>query len=124
MLHQTQTVEPEAAPTTEATLAVDLRATLDLNLDCLEKIRAGMVELEAQEAEVLGTLQAVLETIGTDKIVFRGVPVQIIRGTSSKLDWKKLYALGVTEAMKQQATTTKPKKAYVLVGKEKTRGDE
>lgn len=62
-------------------------------------------------------IQAVLNEAGVDKASANGFHVAIVRGTTSKLDPKKLQAMGVTPAQLEMATTVKPKAPYLSVRK-------
>lgn len=64
-------------------------------------------------------IRALMEGAGHEKIEIDGTPCTIVRGTSSKLDKVKFVQLGGSLAQLENATTSKPKKVYLRIGKEK-----
>jgi hypothetical protein len=119
MLKQTA----EVAPVVE--LAPELRQRLHASLSQYTGL-CEQIELLQQLADAeKEQIQAILEEGDVSKIEHEGYNLAIVRGTSSSLDKKRLVALGVSEALIQQATTIKPKKPYVMIRKAgESAGDE
>jgi hypothetical protein len=107
--------------TTELIAAVELSPELQTRLHSSITQYTGLQEqitmLEEMAAAEKVSIMAILEEGETDKVTQDGYHVAIVTGSSSSLDKKKLVALGVTEAMIAAATTTKPKKPYVMLRK-------
>lgn len=108
LAQETVTVDEEIAEKLAATLSTyqDLKLQRDL-LD------------EAMKTESK-KIQAEMELIGVDKIQVDGTPCTIVRGTTSSLDKVKFVSLGGSLEMLQNATVSKPKKAYLRIGAERT----
>jgi len=113
MLKQTTEAVPDLTPALSPELQQRLHASLTQYTGLCEQIALLEQLADAEKQQI----QAVLEEGGIERTAHNGYTVSIVRGTSSSLDKKKLVALGVTEAMLQQATTIKPKKPYVMVRK-------
>lgn len=114
-IENTTTVAPvlELSPELQQRLhsAITQYVGLTEQIDLLEELA------DAEKA----TVMALLEKAGTDKLQHSGAFLNVIRGTDSRLNKKKLIALGVTEAQIAMATTTKPKRAYVTIETEAQR---
>lgn len=80
----------------------DLKAKFDLAKDALDR-----------EKRVLGGLR---EQTGEQSLTLEGYgTITEVRGTSKKLDKKKLVALGCALSWIEEATTESPKRPYELV---------
>jgi hypothetical protein len=108
---------------TAASLTPELEARLHSALTQYAGIREQIAMLEEVADEEKAKMQAILDEAGADKTTQDGYHVAIVRGTSSSLDKKRLIALGVSEAMIQQATVIKPKRPYLSVRKAGENGD-
>jgi uncharacterized Fe-S cluster-containing protein len=64
-------------------------------------------------------VEGIMKEAGIKKMRFNDRPISWVEGTTSKLDEKKLIALGVTLAQIHDATTITPKKPYLTIGKAK-----
>ena len=115
--------------TTEKTTAT--APTLDLSPELQQRLHAAITQYVglAEQIDLLEELadaekavvMALLEEAGADKLQHSGAYLNVIRGTDSRLNKKKLVALGVTEAQIAMATTTKPKRPYVTIETEAQR---
>jgi hypothetical protein len=103
----TQTTEVQLEPklvtklTNELAIYAELEAELELSKQALDAQKSKVTQLAEQTGE---------KSFGVN-----GHKVTLVEGTTSSLDKKKLIALGVTTAMLEEATVTKPKKAYWLI---------
>lgn len=106
------------------TLSADAQLTITLALETYQKAKveadAAKETMEMAAAEI----KASLETEGRAKIRAGELPICIVRGTSSKLDKVRFVELGGSLATLENATITKPKKAYVRIGAEKERNED
>ncbi len=69
-------------------------------------------------------VKEVLEVSGLKKLRAGDVPISLVEGTTRSLDKLKFVELGGSLEMLENATVSKPKKAYISIGKEKgDRGD-
>lgn len=71
---------------------------------------------EAMKAESK-KIQAEMDLLGVDKLEIEGTPCTIVRGHTSSLDKMKFVSLGGSLEMLQNATVSKPRKAYLRIGK-------
>lgn len=110
---QTVTVDVEIAPETLARVSglVSTCRAIQGDLTLLTE------QLELEKAKLLDLYKAK----GLTKLEIDGEPVTLVTGgTSSKMDKLKFVALGGDLTMLENAKVTKPKKDYMLIGKEKT----
>lgn len=94
-----------------------LEARLHSALTQYTGIREQIAMLEELADEEKARMWAILDEAGASKTEQDGFSVSVVRGTSSKLDPKRLVALGVSEAMIASATVTTPKRPYLMVRK-------
>lgn len=112
-------LEVTQTQTTEVELNTAIKEHLIGTLDTIKELVFQVEAINHQiDIEYL-TVQSILEDAGVKKLNVNGTPISIVEGTTSRLDKKKLIAQGITQAMIEAATTTKPKKPYLLIGKEK-----
>lgn len=80
-------------------------------------LEAGLLKevIDTEKAIVLKKMQEA----GIEKAEIDGIPCTIVRGYNSKLDKQKFVELGGSLTQLENATNKKPKKPYVLIGKEK-----
>lgn len=104
---QTVTTEVEIEPQLKAHLA----AMVDTAIELQSQAKMLKEAIDVEKKKIFDTL----ELIGTDDLVIDDVKMKITRGTSTKLDLKKLYVQGITQAQIDMATVRKPKKAFVTV---------
>lgn len=104
---QTQTTETtvELAPTVQAQLEANLSTYNDL------KVQAQLIA-DAMDVEK-ATIREIMEENSIESLKVGNQPLRMVRGVTSTLDKKKLLEQGVTQAMIDNATVTKPKKAYL-----------
>lgn len=110
---QTTTVDVDVSPETLARVAglVSTCRAIQGDLTLLTE------QLELEKVKLLELYKAE----GITKLEIDGEPVTLVTGgTSSKMDKLKFVALGGDLTMLENAKTTKPKKDYMLIGKEKT----
>lgn len=109
---QTQSLAPA--------LSVEAKAALEARVSTCLVLQADLDLLTAQlELEKAALLTEMTEA-GVDKAHFAGVPVAIVRGSSSRFNRMKYVQLGGDVALLEQATVTKPKKPYVRLGAERS----
>jgi len=88
-------------------------AQLRGNVDTYQELKYQVALLtSAMEAEK-ATIREIMEEAHISSMSVNGCQLKIITGVTNTVDWKKLHGMGVTEAMKREATITKPKKSYL-----------
>ena len=112
--------EQTTVATTEATVELGESTALHLGLlvEMYQTLAGQKKAIEAEIAKIQAETFATLEAAGAEKVRIGETPVSIVRGTTSSLDKQKFVALGGSLTMLQEATVTKPKKAYVRIGGE------
>ncbi len=100
-------VEPELEPE----VRFDLEAGVELYVDAQYRITAG----EEDKAHAKFLLDSALEDGGLVKAEVAGHIVQWVFPTVTRLDEKKLLALGVPMALIEAAKVTTPGKPYISV---------
>lgn len=106
-LTTTQTTKIEIAPELQARLSALLCTYAHLKI----QLEAVQTQVDIEKA----ALKQILEEIGTDSVASDGYHLNIIKGTTSTLNKLKLLAEGVTLAMLEAATVTRPKKPYLSI---------
>ena len=107
--------------TVEATTTHEVKITGLQRRKLLTELRA-FEELKSQRDAIDHAIQShkdavdkIREQLGEQSFALEGYKVTQVCGVSSKLDKKKLLALGVSMAMMEQATVTTPKRPYLLI---------
>lgn len=110
-LQATQTAEIDVAPELAARITALLSTYHDL------KAQADLLyeQMDVENAKIWD----LMKEAGLKKIVVGDVPCTEVGGESSKLDKIKFVQLGGSLEMLANATERKPKKKYLLIGKEK-----
>ena len=113
MVNLSQTTEATVELEIEPVLKASIRKNLRLYASLKGQLDAAKEAVDAQ----LAHLEMLREQTGAKSVWLDGYGriTQVDGGTSSSLNWKKLFALGVTPAMKALATVTKPKRGHTLV---------
>lgn len=118
--------KPELTATveTEVVIEPEVVACLSAKLGTYKSIKADIELLEAALAREADEIKGTLELHGLKKCRVDGIPICIVEGVSTKMDKLKFVALGGDLAMLKAASVSKPKKAYLKVGEEKShKGD-
>lgn len=102
------TTTVDVAPVLSPTLALKLRPKLAEWHRVHQQIKA----LSAAKDALAQEIGAIRDEAGEMSIECDGFRVTLVGGTSSKLNKKKLIALGCAPAWLEEATEIKPKKAY------------
>lgn len=105
----------EVKTTEEIKLAPKLEKQLRTRLENYAGLKAELDSLKAaldDEKVAIGKLR---EKAGYQSLKLDGYTVTQVTGTTSKLDKKKLIALGCAAAWIEEATVVTPKKPYELV---------
>ena len=112
---------PRLEATIETTVKVepDVAARLTALLDTYQSLKVDADLLYDAMEEEKRKLKGEMELAGLEKVTIAGVPCSIVKGHTSKLDKLKFVELGGSLATLENATSSKPKKAYLSIGKEK-----
>ena len=117
MIKQTQAVTTEQI--VQALLKPEVAARLDALVSTYQEMKFDLdlqqETIDIEKAKILKLLQ----DEGIEKADVAGVPVQIVRGTSSRLNKTKFVQIGGSLKQLEEATEVSPKKPYVLIGKNK-----
>lgn len=96
-------------------IAPNIKRKVQLHLKQYEAITEQMRVLKAAQTKELNEVEKLREVIGAKSFDLSGFKVTRVTGDSSRLDQKKMIADGVTPAMIEEWTTTKPKKAFTKI---------
>lgn len=88
---------------------------LTVALETYQTLRTEIKALQAALALEQERIEAIRTSVGAPSFEFKGAKITRVEGVSSKLDQKKLIALGVTTAQIEKATVYTPKKAYTKI---------
>lgn len=116
-------LQQETAATTQIEIDPEIAAKLSATLSMYQDLKLQRDLLDEAMAAESKKIQAEMELLGVDKLQIEGVPCTVVHGTSSSLDKQKFVALGGSLTMLQEATITKPRKAYLRIGATKKEGD-
>ena len=105
--------------TTAPVLSPELRARVAALVSTYKELKFDEALLEEQAADEAAKIKAIFDEHGIVKTEIDGVPVSIVTGSTSVFDKLEFVRLGGSLDLIDQATTSKPKRPYVLVGKEK-----
>jgi hypothetical protein len=111
----------EVTTTDIATIIVEpeVGARLDALLQTYQMLKIDADLLYDQMEEEKRKMKGEMELAGLEKISINGTPCTIVRGEQSTLDKLKFVELGGSLATLENATSKKPKKAYLAIGKDK-----
>lgn len=115
MPRQRQTVELKEG----VEIGPELRAELAAKLNTYNAYKFDYDLLEEQMDTEIAGMKTLLESNGIKSVEIDGLSLTIVTGLSSKLDKLKFVELGGSLEQLKNATVSKPKRAYLLVGKEK-----
>jgi hypothetical protein len=104
---------------TEEKTVVELAhsARLSALLSTYQDLKSQADVLVAAMAEEKQKIFEILQAEGYEKAEIDGVPCTIVRGTSTSLDKIKFVQLGGSLAHLENATISKPKRPYLVIGK-------
>lgn len=109
------TLTTDTAPEVAVTIEPKLRRKLLIRLRVLEELASQKKAIELAIAGENAQVELIRDQVGEKSLRVEGFTITRVTGTSKSLNWKKLKALGVTDAMRALATVEKPKKPYTLV---------
>jgi hypothetical protein len=115
MPRQSQTQKTEAQPEIVATLSPDAQIRVEAQLDTIKELKLQQDLIKQQMEIEKSVIFEILEDERVPKYESDGLVCKIVRGTSTKLNKLKLFAMGVTQAQLDDATDRKPKKPYLDV---------
>ncbi len=104
-----------ATTTTVVKLKPTVKRMLLTELKAYQALAAQLATIKHAMDVRKGKIGTLRESTGEDSISLDGFKVTRVTGTHSTLDKKKLVELGCAMAWIEEATTTKPKKAYEKV---------
>ncbi len=108
-----QTATSVTTTTTEqVTLKPSQRRRLLTNMQTHAKVCAEIKTLEGKKEKAAAAVRAVREETGANSLTLDGYTTTNVQGTTTSLDKEKLVELGCALAWIEEATVTKPKKAY------------
>lgn len=100
---------------TELKLAPTIRRRLLTELAVYARLDEQLKALELAKSKQKGKIDTLREEVGVDSLTIDGYKVTVVAPTRSKLEPKKLIALGVSQAMIEEATVVVPGKAYLKI---------
>lgn len=104
---------PAPVRTLNVTAQLELAPVLD-TIAMLKEQRLVISELiDAETARVMDAM----EEDAVESATIKDWSLAIVRGTTTKLNTLKLFAMGVTQAQLDDATERRPKKPYVRIGR-------
>jgi hypothetical protein len=101
-----------ATTTTEVKLRPSILTKLRKELLAYQQMVNEKKALEAKMDKAKSVIGAIRDDTGEASLKVDGFTVTLVAGTSSKLDKKKLISLGCAAAWIEEATVTKPSRAY------------
>lgn len=110
-----QTTKATVTTTEEIKLAPKLEKQLRQRLQNYAELKASLKSIQSALDDEKGEIGKLREKTGHQSVQLDGFTVTQVTGTTSKLDKKKLVALGCAAAWIEEATVVTPKKPYELV---------
>ena len=110
--------------TTVVKLTPALKKKLMVELKTYTTLRDQKKALELAMKKHAGTVEEIMETAGESSLEVDGFKTTIIAPVRSKLDPKRLVALGVSTETIRKATTETPGTPYVKISKAGERDEE
>lgn len=111
-------------PTLDMPLNQKQTAALRIKFSLYAKTVADIKALEATKDELKAKIALVREEAGVTSLTLDGYKTTVVAPVRSTLNIKKLFAMGVTEAMIKEATDVVPGTAYEKISLPSTKGDE
>ena len=105
--------------TTAPVLSPELQARVAALVSTYKELKDDLSLLEEQAADEAAKIKAIFDEHGIVKTEIDGVNISIVSGSTPVFDKLEFVRLGGSLDLIDRATTSKPKKAYLLVGKEK-----
>lgn len=110
----------EATATTEITIEPALKTQLEKRLEIYRRLDVEYELAKKKLDKEAANIEGYFEQIGANSVKVQGhATITEVRGVSSKLDKKLFVQQGGTLKQLENATTTTPKKPYVLITLEK-----
>lgn len=103
------------AQSTEVTVEPKLRKRLVLGFKVYAGLKAELDALQAACDTAKAEIEACRVLVGVNSVAVDGFKATRVEGTTSRLDYKKLKAQGVTDAQIEAATVVTPKKPFTKV---------
>ena len=104
-----------ATTTQEVVIAPKLKTKLQKELRAYAQLQTEMDTLKAKIDARKSLIEAIRDEVGEESIQCDGFTVTLVAGMQKTLDRDKLVELGCAVAWLEEATVTKPKKAYTLI---------
>lgn len=101
-----------ATTTTEVKLSPRVLMKLRKELHAYQLLVIEKKALKAKMEKAKSVIGAIRDDTGESSLKVEGFTITLVAGIQNKLDKKKLIALGCAAAWIEEATTSKPKKAY------------
>lgn len=111
---------PKTSASQKTTIAPDVAERLRALLSSYFDLKQQADLLEAQMDEEKAKVWDIFKAEGVKSANIDGTSCTVIEGTVSYLDKVEFVTLGGDLALYDQATKTKPKKAYIQIGKDKS----